>query len=106
MLISNMGRHVGSDELFAFELRDAALILYSDHKKLEALASGKTLRDAYLGAKDQHFPASGKTPDPGMFKAPQYNTWIELGTNQNQKDIIKYADDVIKKGFPAGVFMI
>jgi hypothetical protein len=30
-----------------------------------------------------------------MFKIPQYNTWIELGTNQNQKDILKYVDDAI-----------
>lgn len=41
-----------------------------------------------------------------MFKIPQYNTWIELGNNQNQKDVIKYANDVLKNDFPAGVFMI
>ena len=106
VLISNKGRYVWSDEPFAFELKDGALILYSDHQKLDAVLSGKTLRDAYIGAKDKYFPASGKTPNPLMFKMPQYNTWIELGTDQNQKAIIKYADDVIKNGFPTGVFMI
>ncbi len=106
VLISTTGRYVWSDEPFAFELKDGSLLLYSDAAKLEAVAAGKTLRDAYVAAKDKHFPASGKTPNPVMFKAPQYNTWIELGTNQNQHDVIKYAMDVSKNGFPSGTFMI
>ena len=105
-LISNLGRYVWSNEPFAFELKEGNLILYSDVEKLDAVLAGKTLRDAYLAAKDKYFPASGKTPNPLMFKMPQYNTWIELGNNQNQKDIINYADNVLKNGFPTGVFMI
>ena len=106
VLLSNMGRYVWSEEPFAFELKGGDLILYSDSKKLDVVAAGKTLRDAYVAAKDLYFPASGKTPNPMMFKMPQYNTWIELGNNQNQKDILKYADKVLKNGFPTGVFMI
>ncbi|MCK9412572.1 MAG: glycoside hydrolase family 31 protein [Prolixibacteraceae bacterium] len=106
LLISNMGRYVWNDKPFAFEFKEGSLILYSETEKLDAIASGKTLRDAYVAVKDNYFPASGKTPNPLMFKMPQYNTWIELGTNQNQKDIIKYADNVLKNGFPTGVFMI
>ncbi len=106
LLISNLGRYVWSNEPFAFELKEGNLILYSDVEKLDAVLAGKTLRDAYLAAKDKYFPASGKTPNPLMFKMPQYNTWIELGNNQNQKDIINYADNVLKNGFPTGVFMI
>jgi len=106
LLISNLGRYVWSNEPFGFELKEGNLTLYSDVEKLDAVLAGKTLRDAYLAAKDKYFPASGKTPNPLMFKMPQYNTWIELGNNQNQKDIIKYADNVLKNGFPTGVFMI
>ncbi len=29
-----------------------------------------------------------------------------MGSNQNQHDVIKYATDVLKNGFPAGTFMI
>lgn len=105
-LLSNMGRYIWSDEPFAFEMKDGNLILYSDYQKLFAVVSGKTLREAYLGAKDKYFPASGKTPDPLMFKLPQYNMWIELNYNQTQEKVLKYADDVLKNGFPAGVFMI
>jgi alpha-glucosidase len=78
------------------------VLLYSEFEKVEVVAAGKTLRDAYLGAMNKHFPASGKTPNPLMFKIPQYNTWIELGTNQNQKDILKYVDDAIFGCFLAG----
>ena len=106
LLISNMGRYVWSNEPFAFELKEGRLLLYSEVENLDAVLAGKTLRDAYVAAKDKYFPASGKTPNPLMFKMPQYNTWIELGNNQNQKDIIKYADNVLKNGFPTGVFMI
>lgn len=106
LLISNMGRYIWNNEPFAFEFKDGSLLLYSDSEKIEAVLAGKTLRDAYIAAKDKYFPASGKTPNPLMFKMPQYNTWIELGTSQNQKDIIKYADNVLKNGFPTGVFMI
>ena len=106
LLVSNMGRYVWSNEPFVFEFKDGSLILYSENEKLDFVAAGKTLRDAYVAAKDKYFPASGNTPNPLMFKMPQYNTWIELGCNQNQKDIVKYADNVLKNHFPSGVFMI
>jgi alpha-glucosidase len=107
VLISNKGRYVWSNEPFAFELKEGSLIVYSDYEKVEALTSaGNTLREAYVAAKDKHFPASGKTPNSLMFKMPQYNTWIELGTDQTQVAIKKYADDVLANNFPTGVFMI
>ena len=54
----------------------------------------------------KYFPPSGKTPDLLLFSSPQYNTWIELQYNQNEKDILKYAENIISNGFPAGVIMI
>lgn len=106
LLTSNKGRYVWSEEPFVFEFKSGILIIQSDFEKVNAVASGKTLRDAYVGAKDKFFPATGKTLNPLMYKMPQYNTWIELGTNQNQKDLLKYTNDIIKNGFPAGVFMV
>lgn len=106
VLMSNKGRYVWSDQPFAFEFKDGTLIIHSDFEKINPVASGKTLREAYTGAMKKHFPPSGKTLNPLMYKMPQYNTWIELGTNQNQKDLLKYTEGVIKNGFPIGVFMI
>lgn len=106
LLTSNKGRYVWSEEPFVFEFVNGTLIIQSDFEKVEVVTSGKTLRDAYVGAKDKFFPATGKTLNPLMYKMPQYNTWIELGSNQNQKDLLKYTNDVIKNGFPTGVFMV
>jgi len=106
LLISNLGRYIWSNQPFAFEMKDGSVIIYSDVEKIEAVAVGKTLRDAYLGAMQVNFPASGKTPELLMFKMPQYNMWIELNYNQDQQKVLKYASDIIKNGFLTGVFMI
>lgn len=45
-----------------------------------------TLREAYHYASQTYFPPSGKMPDSLLFTRPQYNTWIELMYDQNQKD--------------------
>jgi alpha-glucosidase len=106
-LLSNKGRYVWSNEAFAFEFKEGVLIVHSDFEKIEpVVSSGKTLREAYVGAMQKHFQPSGKTLNPLMYKMPQYNTWIELGSNQNQKDLLKYTEGVLKNGFPTGVFMI
>lgn len=106
LLVSNRGRYVWSDEPFAFELKQGDLLLYSSHEEITSVQVGGSLRDAYMAAMRKHFPPTGRTPDMLMFKMPQYNTWIELGRNQNQKDILKYAADIIDNGFPTGVFMV
>ena len=69
-------------------------------------SDGKSLKEAFLYASKHYFPPSGKTPDPLLFTSPQYNTWIELQYDQNEKDILKYAEDIVKNGFPTGVIMI
>ncbi len=68
--------------------------------------SGKTLKDAYMDASQLFFPPSGRWPDSLLVKAPQYNLWIELMYNPNQKDVLNYAKQVLANGMPAGVLMI
>jgi alpha-glucosidase (family GH31 glycosyl hydrolase) len=106
LLISNQGRYVWSEEPFQFEFCDKALLLSSENGKIIQGTAGNTLKDAYLDAYRQFFPPSGKIPADLLFTRPQYNTWIELTYNQNQKDILKYAHGIIDNGFPPGVFMI
>ena len=52
------------------------------------------------------FPPSGRIPDPLLFTHPQFNTWIELTYNQNQRDVLAYAHAIVANGFPPGVLMI
>lgn len=106
LMLSSAGRYVWSEKPFCFELRKGRLILSSDHESLRVIEAGKTLREAYVAASKRHFPPSGTIPQEKFFSMPQYNTWIELVYDQNQTDILAYARNVIKHGFPEGVFMI
>ncbi|MBC7867666.1 MAG: alpha-galactosidase, partial [Gloeobacteraceae cyanobacterium ES-bin-316] len=106
LFVSNKGRYVWLDSLFAFEFKEGILIIHSNETSIQANAAGNTLRDAYIAAKDKHFPASGKTPNELMFTKPQYNMWIELNFYQTQEKVLKYADDVLENGFSPGTFMI
>ncbi len=105
-MLSSAGRYIWSDNAFSFKMNDGKLYLYSDFEKPEPVYSGSNLREAYMAAMKKHFPPSGDLPDSLFFSVPQYNTWIELMYNQNQKDILKYADNIIEHEFPVGVFMV
>ena len=107
LLVSNKGRYVWSDRPFTFSVRQGNLHLDSPFAPIAvSKKAGATLRDAYLAAMHAHFPPSGKLPDSLFFTMPQYNTWIELIYNQNQKDVLTYAEDIVKNGFPPGIIMI
>lgn len=106
LLLSSQGRYVWSDKPFAFKIEKGTLLLYSEFEELAPVIAGENLRDAYLSASKKHFPPSGKLPDELFFSMPQYNTWIELLYNQNQKDILAYSVQVKENGFPSGVFMV
>jgi alpha-glucosidase len=106
LLISSNGRYLWSDSPFKFSVQADKLDIYSEAEELNVIQAGKTLKEAFLNASKLHFPSSGKIPQPLFFSMPQYNTWIELMYNQNQPDILKYAHDAKKQGFPEGVFMI
>ena len=106
LLLSDKGRYVWNDEAFKFQVSVTEINIESQYETVKVIEAGKTLRDAYLAACKKHFPPSGQLPDFLLFSMPQYNTWIELMYDQNQEDIIKYADDIISNGFPKGVLMI
>ena len=105
LLLSNQGLWVWSEEPYQFEISGDKLII-SEQKGEIRSGRAQTLAEAYRYAANNFFPPSGKMPDPLLFSAPQYNTWIELTYNQNQQDVLKYARAIIDNGFPPGVLMI
>ncbi len=106
LLISDQGEVVWSEEPFRMWREHDTIFLVSASLSLEYRKAGNTLREAFLYASRTWFPPAGKLPDTLLFSAPQFNTWIELTYDQNQKDILQYASDIIKHGFPPGVLMI
>ena len=106
LLLSSKGRYVWCDKAFAFAFKEGTLRVTSAGNVLAHGQPGPSLRDAYRYASRQFFPTDGKLPDPALFAAPQYNTWIELMYDQNQKDVLKYAHAIVDNGLPPGVLMI
>ncbi len=105
LLVSSKGRFVWCDKAFAFAFSNGALRV-SARGPISHGKPGSTLRDAFRHASRTFFPADGKMPDRGLFASPQYNTWIELMYDQNQKDVLTYAHAIRDNGFPPGVLMI
>ncbi len=104
MLLSNNGRVIISDKAFEILIEDGKIEIEGDNVREEQF--GSTLRSAYCGAMRKFFPPRGNMLPTEFFKTPQYNTWMQFIYEQNQKDVLRYAHDIIKNGFEPGVFMI
>jgi alpha-glucosidase (family GH31 glycosyl hydrolase) len=104
--VSDKGRFIWSEKPLKIEFTADKIIVESREGEVVCGKAGETLRDAYLYGSRNFFQASGKIPEQLLITSPQYNTWIELQYDQNEKDILKYAEDIHSNGFPAGVIMI
>ncbi|MBR6389178.1 MAG: alpha-galactosidase [Opitutales bacterium] len=105
--VSNKGRFVYSQKPFKIAFQKDCIEIESEFEKVEVQKSGETLKSAYLAAAKKYFARpNAKLPNELFFSMPQYNTWIELMYNQNERDILLYAQNLEKYGFPKGVFMI
>lgn len=104
MYLSNYGRCIWSEEPFLSEIKDGCFYIEGETVVLEKF--GNTLKDAYLGAMNSHFPPSGNYPEKEFFRVPQYNTWMQMTYNQTQKGVLEYAHAIIENGFKPGIIMI
>jgi len=83
IMLSSAGEVVWSNDPYQIDFVPGRLRLKGAVKYNKP---GSTLKEAYTYASQTYFPPSGKMPDPLLFANPQYNTWIELMYDQNQKD--------------------
>ncbi len=104
-MLSSAGRYIRSDEVFAAAIKNGIIEL-TGKGNFEVCDGYGNLKGAYLAAMNRHFKFNGKMPDGLFWRAPQYNTWIELGMNQTSEGILRYANDIIRNGFKPGVMMI
>lgn len=106
LFVSNKGRFIWSEKPFKFTVEVDKITVKSDYEDLKIQQAGSTLKSAYLAASAKYFPSTGVIPAEEFFTKPQYNTWIELMYDQNQEDVLKYAQDILDNQFPTGVLMI
>jgi alpha-glucosidase len=103
LMLSSTGEVIWSDHPYQLEFSPGKLKIKGP---VQYYKGSGTLKEAYQYASRTYFPPSGKMPDSLLFTRPQYNTWIELMYDQNQKDVLAYAGNIIANGFPPGVLMI
>lgn len=106
LFLSNKGRYIWSEKPFRFAVNDNSLHIDSDFETVQVQQAGSTLKSAYMDAIHKYLKPTGEIPKDIFFSKPQYNTWIELMYNQNQKDIEKYAQAIVDNNFPTGIIMI
>ena len=106
LLLSSSGELVWSEAPFRFAVDIDFIVFDKALDSLKYVKAGKNLREAYRYASEHYFPPSGKMPPELFFSVPQYNTWIELTYNQNQKDVLSYARAIVAHGLPPGIIMI
>jgi len=106
LLLSTKGRYVWCEDPIKYSFNKGELTVTSKTGKIIQGTAGNNLTEAYKFISEKYFPSNGKIPDELLFTHPQYNTWIELMYDQNEADILKYAQAIIDKGYPPGVIMI
>ncbi len=107
LLLSANGHVIWSEKPFSYKYDGkGSLTIFDNLDEIIQHKAGDSLKDAADYASKIFFPPSGKMVDELLFTAPQWNTWIELTYDQNQEDILKYAERIISEGFKPGVFMI
>lgn len=106
LLLSSQGRYVWSEEPIRYAFDKGVMTVTTREGKIESGTEGRNLRDVYRHVSRTYFPSTGKIPDELLFTHPQYNTWIELMYDQNEEDILAYAQAIIDNGYPPGVLMI
>ena len=87
IFISNKGRYIISDKPFVVHFDKGTIKINTDYD-IELGEGYETLKGAYLEVSKKKFVKSENIPNKLFFEAPQYNTWIELMYNQNQKQIL------------------
>ena len=94
LFLSSKGRIIHSDKPFKAEFNSGNIII-DDKYKIDFSEGFENLRGAHKEAAKRYFNLCGKIPDEKFFKVPQYNTWIELMYNQNEKQILEYAHSIV-----------
>lgn len=103
LLLSSKGRYICAAQPFKAVFGNGKIEFNCE---VEVVDGFKTLKGAQAAAAKRFFELGGKTPNLLFMQKPQFNTWIELRYNQNQRDIISYARSLLDGGMDGGVFMI
>lgn len=103
LFISSRGRYLWRREGFDIHFKKGEIICPED----VTLSEGhENLRGAFMAAVRELGLKHECRLDKRLFDAPVFNTWIEMTFHQNEKDIMKYAENILENGYRPGILMI
>lgn len=105
LFISSCGRLIYSPKPFSLEFKNG-IIDIDDKYNVDFAEGFENLKGAHREAARRYFKLGKGIPSEVFFKVPQYNTWIELMYNQNEKQILEYAHSIVDNGMTPGILMI
>ena len=103
LYLSTKGRYIYSPKPFVIRFQNGMITTDVDVELGEGFG---TLKGAHKAVAERYFVKTDAIPDQKFFRIPQYNTWIELMYNQNQKQILEYAQSIVDSGLTPGILMI
>jgi alpha-glucosidase (family GH31 glycosyl hydrolase) len=106
LLLSSKGRYVWSEDPLKYSFNNGTITVSTRTGKIDSGDAGDNLKDAFDYVVKNFFPPNGEIPDELLFTKPQFNTWIELQYDQNEDDILKYAQSIVENGYAPGVLML
>ncbi len=104
MYISDKGRYIWCKR--AFRIHFHGVIEIESDEPIFVFESDKSLQETHLAMAEKVYEKDDRRLPNLMFDRPQYCTWMKLLKNQNEKDILAYAQDILDQGLPAGEFII
>lgn len=102
LFLSSLGRCLWSKKPFTVKFHNGMI---ETDREVHLEESADDLKGAHAIAAAHMFEQT-RIPDKRFFEVPQYNTWIELMYNQNQKQILEYARSIVENGMKPGILMI
>lgn len=105
LLLSNLGRLIYGGE-FSFKISKGVITLLFHGEKPNVIKCGNTLKDAYKKASEVVFPTDKKVPPHEFFTSIQFNDWMEVLFDQTQENVLNYAENIKKNGYPCSLLMI
>ncbi len=105
VFVSSKGRYLWSEKPFKISFWGNEARAYGESKIVLVQSEGDNLKSACLAIAKDHYKL-GEIPDELFLNVPQYNTWIEFGSNQTQEKILDYAHKIVETGMSTGILMI
>lgn len=106
LFLSSKGRCIYGSSPFRIEFKSGVIRITGNDDDIIFTDNHKDLKGAQLYAAEHYFMKNAGTPDKRFFRSPQFNSWIELGQNQSQDGVLRYAEGIVENGFKPGVIMI